>query len=498
MTTDSWYNLYGESWKGAIVDEAFCHPAKFSRALIRRIYEHAVEEGWLREGDTVVDPFGGVALGGLDAMHQGLRWCGVELEQKFVDLGNQNIELWDKTIGQHMRRWGSAVLLQGDSRRLGEVVRGGLDGAVTSPPYSTNAKCDYTCEQRDTEQQGQGCFRGFYGHTEGQMTKMPEGEYDAAVSSPSYNLPMSQDHSGRGGGDRGTTPAEPGAFARYGDTEGQLEGLPMGSVDAAISSPPFGAAETRNRSAFQDGEVASMMSRAYTQDRQGTTEGNLGMMNACVSSPPYTGDALGHDGACVWLDEAEDTRREKEGCARRAGYGTTEGQLGAMAGGFEGAISSPPFENCITGGNDGTIDRTAKLIQSRKNAGPLNKDYGTTEGQLGQEQAETFWSAARTIVEQVYALLKPGAHAIWVVKRFVRDKEIIDFPGQWQHLCEAVGFRVVHHHRAWLVEDRGTQYGLFGGKHEKTVARKSFFRRLYENKYPENSIDWEDVLCMVK
>jgi len=49
-----WYGLYGEGWGSEIVPEAFSHPAKFSRGLIRRIYEHALEEGWLSEGDTVL------------------------------------------------------------------------------------------------------------------------------------------------------------------------------------------------------------------------------------------------------------------------------------------------------------------------------------------------------------------------------------------------------------------------------------------------------------
>ena len=82
-----WHKLYGEGWTGLIVPEAFAHPAKYSRALIRHIYQHLVDEGWLKPGDVVCDPFGGVALGALHAMKHGLHWVGVELEEKFVDLG---------------------------------------------------------------------------------------------------------------------------------------------------------------------------------------------------------------------------------------------------------------------------------------------------------------------------------------------------------------------------------------------------------------------------
>jgi hypothetical protein len=84
---DEWRGCYGEGWQGLIVPEAFAHPAKFSRALIQRIYEHVVAEGWAKPGDVVVDPFAGVALGALDAQRLGLNYVGVELEQRFVDLG---------------------------------------------------------------------------------------------------------------------------------------------------------------------------------------------------------------------------------------------------------------------------------------------------------------------------------------------------------------------------------------------------------------------------
>src|ERR1044072_9201893 len=46
---DTWHSLYKEKWTDLICPDAVAHPAKFSRALIRKIYEHAIEEGWLGE-----------------------------------------------------------------------------------------------------------------------------------------------------------------------------------------------------------------------------------------------------------------------------------------------------------------------------------------------------------------------------------------------------------------------------------------------------------------
>ena len=168
-------------------------------------------------------------------------------------------------------------------------------------------------------------------------------------------------------------------------------------LQAVVTSPPFGAGETRDRSPVSPGHVADCINRAYTQDRQGSTPGNLAHMEA---------------------------------------------------------------------------------------------------GEEGLE--DDFWTAARAIVDQCHLLLKPGAVAAWIVKRFVRDKQIVDFPDQWRQMCEAAGFETVEWIRAWVVEEHGTQMEMFGNHQDRKVERKSFFRRLYESKFPENSIDWEDVIIMRK
>ena len=91
-----------------------------------------------------------------------------------------------------------------------------------------------------------------------------------------------------------------------------------------------------------------------------------------------------------------------------------------------------------------------------------------------KRQERTFWQAAKEIVQQCHQILKPGGHAIWVVKAFVRKGERVDFPGDWQRLCESVGFVTVCAHHAMLVKET-KHAGLFGEVTEKT-ERKSFFR----------------------
>lgn len=123
---DYWDKCFGNPWKGAVDDRTFQHPAKFSRALIEKIYEHAIQDGFVKTNDTVLDPFGGVALGAYGAALNHLNWQGYELEQKFVDIGNANITMWQRFYKQDLR------LTNGDSRF---DILGKFDLLVTSPPY---------------------------------------------------------------------------------------------------------------------------------------------------------------------------------------------------------------------------------------------------------------------------------------------------------------------------------------------------------------------------
>ena len=343
MREIDWRKCYGQRWSGIIVDEAFCHPAKFSRALIHRIYAHAFEQGWLKAGDSVADPFGGVALGALEAMRRGLHWRGCELELRFVELGQQNIDLWHERYSRQMPGWGSAVLVQGDSRELANVfAEAGV--VVSSPPYATKQMGG----GGDTTKTAGGyrvldAMKANYGHTPGQLGNMPEGDYDDVVSSPPFR------------------------------------GWHKGTVDRSSMIPP------------------------------------------------------------------------------------EEQRLGKGA--FTSAIIS-----------DG---------------------YGHTPGQLGQESGDSFWSAARAIVGPCYQILRPGAVAIWVCKDFVRKGKIVPFCDQWLQLCQSVGFEPLEWVRAWLVEDRGAQYDIFGNLQKRTVERKSFFRRLAEQKGSPR-IDHEVVIVVRK
>jgi hypothetical protein len=468
-----WHNCYSDNWNGVIVAEAFAHPAKFARGLIRRIYEHMRDSGYITPGDRVIDPFGGIAAGAVDAMSMGLHWYGCELEPRFVTLGNANIDKWHRDLAMLGDRVGGAYLLQGDSRYLASLFGGGMAATISSPPYSGADGEGKTTDRDNRRLAAIGRedlikrlsteFRGGKGYgmeVPGQLGTMRNGNFAAAVSSPPYSTgerghpslgSVNKDAWGHDGRD---IAARRGLNAEYGSTSGQLADMSEGVFAAAVSSPP------------------------YADAVNGTGEG-----------PGARHDPIHHNG-----DNAHKVSSAN-------GYGATPGNLGNLSGdGFQAAVSSPPFggEAQHTGGPMPTKHydgRQAPRVSSGMVTGAA--PYGETEGQLAQENGDTFWSAARAIVEQTYAALRPGGYAAWVTKDFVRKGQRVPFSDQWQALCAAVGFVPVERIAAMLVDDHGDQLDIFGGVTARRKERKSFFRRLAEKKGSPR-IDHEDVIIMRK
>src|SRR3990167_5092490 len=344
---DIWQNCYDSGWQAEIVPEAFAHPAKFSRALIRRIYDHAFAEGWLVPGMAVIDPFAGVGLGALDAMWKGLNWVGCELEPKFYALAEKNIELWHRKY-KSKEGFGSARIIQGDSRKLAEVIEG--------------ADC-------------------------------------------------------------------------------------------------------------------------------------------CIGSPPYA-ESIGTKDQKFW-DNHNDRLRNWRGATRVIqDYGSSPGQLASLPEGrFEAVIGSPSFENSLANDKRNSERSLVKQLEKKYHRKFTDRSFQPVEltenGNIGNSSGPTFWSAAREILVQCHMILKPGGHAIWVCKDFIRKGRRVSFSDQWQALCESVGFRLVCCHKAMLVKNHGEQETIWDGTKELKTERKGFFRKLCEKKGSPR-IDWEDVICLSK
>ena len=412
-----WRNCYNDGWQGVIVPEAFAHPAKFSRGLIRRIYEHMLAAGYLAPGDSVVDCFGGIGAGALDAMSMGLHWTGVELEPRFVELGNRNIAKWQRDLAMLGDRVGTARLLQGDSRRLLEVVGAGMAGVVSSPPFENQ----------------------IHGQDEAFLRAV-----DADRVKRGLQYSTTRHHS-----------------TDYGTSPGQLGAMPSGDYAAAvISSPP------------------------YADAVNGTGEG-----------PGARYDTVHHN-----ADTAQRLSSDN-------GYGATDGQLGRMAGeGWSAAVSSPPFGKQQEGGGIGAWMRGDNpdypyAHESKHRDGGSRPGYmsqADDPANLANDTGGTFWAAARLIVEQTYAALRPGGYAAWVTGDFIRNGQRVEFGRQWMQLCEACGFQMVEWITASKVDKHPAQLDLFGGSHSRDKERVSFFRRMANKKNPQNAITSENVIILRK
>jgi len=407
---DLWRGCYDHGWgKSDLVPDAFSHPAKLAKGLGFRIVEHAMAHGWLKTGDVCVDPFGGVATGALALMWNGVHYVGVELEGRFVSLAEQNIALWQRKYGSKPG-FGSARIVQGDSRKLADVIAG-ADLICSSPPYA------------------------------GSLNSESHG-IDFSKCDPKW-------------GDRGT--------------DGRAEALERH--------------QSKRKYGDQSGQLGAMK------------EGDAPRVDCVVSSPPYVSGGHHPDQTGAWNASETYDGRNRGLTKDQAGYGSTQGQMGKMPEGkFDAVVSSPPYEGSeVSPGNAGNRMNNEKWGSGK--ALTVSREYGESTGQLGNETGDTFWQAAREIVAQCYAILKPGGHAIWVGKDFVRKGKRVPFSDQWQALCEAQGFNLVCRHRAMLVAHHGEQDDMLGETKQLRTERKSFFRRLAEKK-GSPAIDWEDVICL--
>lgn len=465
MTETDWYGLYSGGWKDLIVPEAFSHPAKYSRKIIRKIYEHAFEEGWVSKGDWILDPFGGVGLGCLDSLQLGLNYCGIELEENFYNLGLKNIEYWANFLGVR----GNVKWIHGDSRKVFVEKDGKL--VVSSPPYSNLglgfAKNGLLEDGENPYVRPYMSGGSEYGDAGGQLGNMPSTEdgRKLALGSPPY----SHDNVAKNG---------PGI-----DLKKQFESYRASG--GGMGYEAFVEQQKRHSHDYgdSDGQLGKMSS----------TEGGRKL---ALSSPPYA-DIPQSGGTKGLRKHGTGLTGDKSSFTE---YGESEGQLGRMDASEDGrrlALSSPPYSNSMTDGGH-LVWRNQGKIGAHKDSQGKDEIYGSSDGQLGNVGGNDFWVASRQIVDNVYNWLDSSAHAIWIVKAYVKNWEIVDFPEQWKEVCEAAGFRTVHQHRAWLIEPKGMQMNVFTGEsEEQKIERKGFFKTLWEQKgLPK--VDFEDVICMAK
>ena len=271
----------------------------------------------------------------------------------------------------------------------------------------------------------------------------------------------------------------------------------LAAVSSVLTSPPYA-----------DGGVRKNRDR-HPERMKGT---EMLSYKAAINSPPFTLAASGGD---IYQHGYEGEHGDHHlGTHYRAdNVGLSEGNIARLP---IGALTSPPYENSVHG-NDTTdayrrrkVERlaagefSAKRLSSwiPSNTTPssqamMSPTYGQEQGQIGHLAGGTYWGAIARVLSQLYQLLPEGGHVAWIVKPFVRKKQIVDLPAMTLELMVSQGWEPVTWIDAMLVA-QVSQPGLLPGTPTQRKEYKSFFRRQLELKYPDSAINAEVVLVVRK
>ena len=366
-SVDTWTGLYKSGWQKVACVEAFSHPAKFARGLIQYIYQHAIEEGFLVPGNTVLDVFAGTALGAYDAMTHGMHFVGVELEQPFHDIGSGcdctgiSKADWVRFYG----RW----------------------------PRMRYAEDRYWCPQCLREagemQRSHDMFTMSASYVRDVHTKDNKATFATRhTNHPSGQIPTTRPH--RYSGNLGLWARKGYAGARLIRGDSRELGKVLAKADCLVSSPPYADGLGHYRGAIADQKEWERKSIGATIYGQHPAQlGNLppGSVDACLSSPPYAKGTV-HDGNGIDWSKARHPTGQTMTPGRVIGdYGTSSAQLGNLPPGSvaDAIVSSPPYAEggLRTGGLDHPIQHARKDGSSLRMGQSASTLYGQHPAQLG-------------------------------------------------------------------------------------------------------------------
>lgn len=182
-----WHGCYTGTFD-LITPESITHPAKMAPQLCFRIIEHLESLGFLHPGDTILDPMNGIATTGIAAGAKGYAYVGVELEPKFVELSLKNKKYAEAKLYKDFD-W---KIIQGDSRKLSELLSGNGFRVVMSPPYENQSYAGLSdsfaewraMNGRSNDKPGIQGFKEGYGTTEGQIGNLTDRPLKAVTSPP--------------------------------------------------------------------------------------------------------------------------------------------------------------------------------------------------------------------------------------------------------------------------------------------------------------------------
>lgn len=211
--------------------------------------------------------------------------------------------------------------------------------------------------------------------------------------------------------------------------------------------------------------------------------GSLYLGAAAVFSPPF-GPAHTRD-----LSDRDSLHLPKFGNAYNTqSNGKTEGNVAQVlraSGGIASAavVTSPPYGNRVDDHGTGDV------------AESLGK-YGNTKGQVGHASDATYWSMMEEIYRQLYDVLQPGSVSAIVVKDFRRAGKRIPLCLQTVLMLEQIGFTVFEVTRAMQIGDASNPADY--NKEGKLKQYKGVFINILEKQGKIPEVNWEEVLWIAR
>lgn len=486
----------------SLLSHSVAHPAKMNT----RLTEFLILE-LTKPGEVVLDPMSGTGQTGLVAALNSRDAVCVELEEKFH---NWQLKAKGKLeVAQTFTAKGSLSCIQGDARKLGKLLMA-TDAIITSPPYGERhayldpEKCRAAVEKlkvNPNSKIGGSLIHETYSNNENNIGNLPLGDIDAIVTSPPYSDSK-----------KGTLDAEAWAsrMEKFGSTHesrrerhtpGRLKGaqsmsegysvnpdnignLPLGEVDAIITSPPYseGIGHKAGKNASHEHEARLAMQEKYTN--QMVSEGNIavlkhGEVDAVITSPPYVGKEQNGERSKGWgpwdLPKQKDGFKQEFSESKPYEYGEGPDQIGNLKlGKIDAVITSPPYEKTVK--DHGASDRANKINIEKNNLSSWAYNAENPDN-IGNKAKETYLQAMLTVYSEMFKVLKPGGISAIIVKPFIRNKQVVDLPFQTWLLMQKCGFKLTR---------------LF----KLRLDQQSFWRILYMKKYPDVPEIWHEYVLV--
>lgn len=395
--------------------DSMTHPAKMDTMLCRELIRQ-----YTKENELILDPMCGISTTQLEAALLGRVAIGVELEERFVKISEENIRRLGKLAPK-----GRAEVIKGDARELSKILKGKADVAVFSPPYAESAQDSNKSpaitkppRPQDVRQYPRKPPINRYSENEENIGNLPYKPIDAVVFSP----PFAQTPGGLTGKKNITaqllegrqTSASRTTFAQtmISKDKKNIDNLATtryGEVDAIVTSPPFGEAQRgggiaqKGYDGPKHGPTDLVGKRSYMPENVGGSRDNIsnmpyGEVDAIVTSPPYSEQKKGKADPEKMAERWEKHRKKDWNSwgksahtpgrlrgfeSMGSGYSENKDNIGNLPHGqVDAVITSPPFEKTLARENP---DRRKGYWKGSGGyqSGRGTEGYGETEGNIG-------------------------------------------------------------------------------------------------------------------